>query len=796
MDIRARLHNRELIRLDGAMGTMLQAAGLRLGENPEVLNITAPEVVHKVHAAYFAAGSEIVYTNTFGANAHKLARTGYTPEQVITAAVEIAKAAAKPWGGLVALDIGPIGELLEPMGSLKFEEAYELFVQQIRTGAEAGADLIAIETMTDLYEAKAALLAARENCDLPVFVTMTFEQDGRTFTGCSIPAMALTLQGLGAAAIGINCSLGPKQIYSLAEMLIAWTTLPVIIKPNAGLPTVRDGKTSYDLTPAEFGAEMARFLELGVSVMGGCCGTNPDFIRELCRNLEGKVPDLSKRTKKVPAAVCSNTEVVPIDQVRVIGERINPTGKKLFKQALLNGDMDYIVKQGIEQAEAGADILDVNVGLPSIDEAAMMARVVKELQGAVSLPLQIDSSDQAAAEAGLRCCNGKPILNSVNGEEAVLARLLPLVKKYGCAVIGLTLDENGIPKRAEERLKIAARIKERALEYGIPAEDMYIDCLTLTASAEQESALETVRAVRMVKEQLGLKTVLGVSNISFGLPAREKLNQTFLTSAMAAGLDLPIINPNAGAMMDAVSAFLVLSNADKGSVKYISRFAQEGKSAKAASIASPAPTGGHDINFTILHGMKEETRQLCRGLLKDAAPLDIVNGTLIPALDEVGKLYESGKIFLPQLIAAAEAAKSAFEEIRSSMPAGDKSAEKGPIVLATVKGDIHDIGKNIVKVVLENYGYRIIDLGKDVPVEEVVQAVKQHHARLVGLSALMTTTLVSMEQTIKALRESGCGCRIWVGGAVLTPEYAREIGADFYAKDAQQSVEIAKEILG
>jgi len=796
VDIRARLHNRELIRLDGAMGTMLQAAGLRLGENPEVLNITAPEVVHKVHAAYFAAGSEIVYTNTFGANAHKLARTGYTPEQVITAAVEIAKAAAKPWGGLVALDIGPIGELLEPMGSLKFEEAYELFVQQIRTGAEAGADLIAIETMTDLYEAKAALLAARENCDLPVFVTMTFEQDGRTFTGCSIPAMALTLQGLGAAAIGINCSLGPKQIYSLAEMLIAWTTLPVIIKPNAGLPTVRDGKTSYDLTPAEFGAEMARFLELGVSVMGGCCGTNPDFIRELCRNLEGKVPDLSKRTKKVPAAVCSNTEVVPIDQVRVIGERINPTGKKLFKQALLNGDMDYIVKQGIEQAEAGADILDVNVGLPSIDEAAMMARVVKELQGAVSLPLQIDSSDQAAAEAGLRCCNGKPILNSVNGEEAVLVRLLPLVKKYGCAVIGLTLDENGIPKRAEERLKIAARIKERALEYGIPAEDMYIDCLTLTASAEQESALETVRAVRMVKEQLGLKTVLGVSNISFGLPAREKLNQTFLTSAMAAGLDLPIINPNAGAMMDAVSAFLVLSNADKGSVKYISRFAQEGKSAKAASIASPAPTGGHDINFTILHGMKEETRQLCRGLLKDAAPLDIVNGTLIPALDEVGKLYESGKIFLPQLIAAAEAAKSAFEEIRSSMPAGDKSAEKGPIVLATVKGDIHDIGKNIVKVVLENYGYRIIDLGKDVPVEEVVQAVKQHHARLVGLSALMTTTLVSMEQTIKALRESGCGCRIWVGGAVLTPEYAREIGADFYAKDAQQSVAIAKEILG
>ena len=793
MDIQARLRNKEIIRLDGAMGTMLQAAGLKLGENPEVLNISDPDIVHKIHTAYFSAGSEIVYTNTFGANAHKLARTEYTPEDVIQTAVRIAKIAAKPYGGLVALDIGPIGELLEPMGSLKFEEAYELFAQQIRAGVEAGADLVAIETMTDLYEAKAALLAVKENCGLPVFVTMTFEQDGRTFTGCSVPAMALTMQGLGADAIGINCSLGPKQIYTLAQTLASWTTLPIIIKPNAGLPTVVDGHTSYDLTPEEFGREMSRFLELGVSIMGGCCGSNPDFIQELCRNLDGKTPDLSKRAERVPAAVCSNTEVVPIDRVRVIGERINPTGKKLFKQALLNGDMDYIVKQGIDQAEAGADILDVNVGLPSIDEAAMMSRVVKELQGALSLPLQIDSSNQAAAEAGLRCYNGKPILNSVNGEEAVLSRLLPLVKKYGCAVVGLTLDENGIPKKAEERLKIAAKIKTRAEEYGIPPEDIYIDCLTLTASAEQESAMETVKAVRMVKEQLGLKTVLGVSNISFGLPAREKLNQTFLSAAMAAGLDLPIINPNAAPMMDAVSSFLVLSNADRGSVQYIKRFAQEGKPVKTSA---PAPAASHDINFTILHGLKEETRQLCRGLLQDTAPLDIVNKTLIPALDEVGKLYESGKIFLPQLISAAEAAKSAFEEIRASMPAGDKSAEKGPIVIATVKGDIHDIGKNIVKVVLENYGYRIIDLGKDVPIETVVQAVEQHHARLVGLSALMTTTLASMEQTIKALRKKGCSCKIWVGGAVLTPDYAKKIGADFYAKDAQQSVAIAKEILG
>lgn len=793
MDIRARLHNKEIIRLDGAMGTMLQAAGLKLGENPEVLNLTQPNIVKKVHTAYFAAGSEVVYTNTFGANAHKLARTPYSPEEVIKASVEIARDAAKPWGGLVALDIGPIGELLEPMGSLKFEEACTLFAQQVRAGAQAGADIISIETMTDLYEAKAALLAAKENCDLPIFVTMTFEKDGRTFTGCSIPAMALTLQGLGADAIGINCSLGPKQIYSLAKILTEWTTLPIIIKPNAGLPAMVDGRASYDLVPEEFGEEMARFLELGVSVMGGCCGTSPEYIQELCRRLEGKKPELSQRVSKIPAAVCSNTEVVPIDRVRVIGERINPTGKKLFKQALLNGDMDYIVKQGIDQAEAGADILDVNVGLPSIDEAAMMSRVVKELQGAVSLPLQIDSSSQAAAEAGLRCYNGKAILNSINGEEEVLSRLLPLVKKYGCAVVGLTLDENGIPKRAEDRLAIAAKIKARAEEYGIPPEDVYIDCLTLTASAEQESAMETIRAVRMVKEQLGLKTVLGVSNISFGLPAREKLNQTFLSAAMSAGLDLPIINPNAAPMMDAVASFLVLSNADKGSDGYIKRFAQEGKTPKTES---PAPAAGHDISYTILHGLKEETRQLCRGILRSTAPLDIVNGILIPALDEVGKLYESGRIFLPQLIAAAEAAKAAFEEIRGSMPAGDKSAEKGPIVIATVKGDIHDIGKNIVKVVLENYGYRIIDLGKDVPVEAVVEAVEQHHARLVGLSALMTTTLVSMEQTIKAIRSRGCDCKIWVGGAVLTPEYAQQMGADFYAKDAQESVAIAKKILG
>ena len=799
MDIRSRLQSKRLLRLDGGMGTMLQASGLELGQNPETLNILHPEVVKGIHSAYFEAGSEVVYANTFGANAHKLSRTPYTVEEVITAGVKIAREAAAPYDGAVGLDIGPLGELLEPMGTLSFEQAYELFAQQVRAGVKAGADLIAIETMTDLYEAKAALLAAKENSDLPVFVTMSFEQDGRTFTGCSVSAMALTLQGLGADAIGINCSLGPVQIYEIAKQLLPWTTLPLIVKPNAGLPVVQDGKTVYDITPEQFGEEMARFLELGVTVLGGCCGTTPQSIRSLCRNVEGKTPDFSKRVQSVPAAVCSNTVTVPIDRVRVIGERINPTGKKLFKKELANGDMDYIVKQGIDQAEAGADILDVNVGLPSIDEAQMMARTVKTLQSVINLPLQIDSSDPKAAEAGLRCYNGKPILNSVNGEDKVLDRLLPLVKKYGCAVVGLTLDENGIPRTAQERFRIAEKIKNRAMAYGIAPQDVYIDCLTLTASAEQDLAMETVKAVRLVKEQLGLKTVLGVSNISFGLPAREKLNQVFLTAAMAAGLDLPIINPNVLSMMDAVAAFHVLSGADVGSGEYIARFSQQsaqGSTASGAVAADAVTMQEKEIGYYILKGLREETRQSCRRLLEQKQGLEIVNADLIPALDQVGKLYETGKIFLPQLIAAAEAAKMAFEEIRASMPANDTSTEKGPIVLATVKGDIHDIGKNIVKVVLENYGYRIIDLGRDVAVEAVVQAVQKYQVRLVGLSALMTTTLPSMEQTIRALRESGCDCKIWVGGAVLTPEYAKEIGADFYAKDAQQSMSIAREILG
>ncbi len=792
----------KLTYLDGGMGTMLQAAGLPTGENPETYNITHPEIVRGIHSAYFAAGSNIVYANTFGANRHKLARTGYSVEQVITAGVGLAKQAASSCDGLVALDLGPIGELLEPMGTLSFEEAYALFAQQVEAGVKAGADLIAIETMTDLYEAKAAVLAAKEHSALPVICTMTFERDFRTFTGCGVSNMALTMEGLGVDALGVNCSLGPFELYDIVKELKRWTSLPLIVKPNAGLPVIQEGKTVYNMGPERFAQGMERFLELGVTVLGGCCGTTPDYIRALVAQTSGKSP--AKREDVPPAAVCSYAKTVEIDRVRVIGERINPTGKKRFQQALIDGDMDYILHQAMEQADAGADLLDVNVGLPQIDEKTRMVEVVREIQGLLDLPLQLDSSDSTALEAGLRAYNGKAIVNSVNGEEAVLDRILPIVKKYGAAVVGLTLDQNGIPKTAGERLEIARRILQRAERYGIPARDVYIDCLTLTVSAEQDSARETLEAIRLVKKELGLKTVLGVSNISFGLPNRERMNQTFLALAMSAGLDLPIINPNVASMMDTVAAFHVLSGADKGSADYVERFADWKPAAPSPAVksvekpaSSSSGTGAHDIFYTVSKGLGEEAKSLCGQLLEQFTELEVINDKLIPALDQVGKNYETGKIFLPQLIASAEAAKAAFAVVNESLSKKQLDGQKKePIVLATVKGDIHDIGKNIVKVVLENYGYPIIDLGRDVPIEKVVEAVLAHKVRLVGLSALMTTTLKNMELTIKALRESGADCKIWVGGAVLTPEYAKEIGADFYAKDAQQSVQIAREVLG
>ena len=775
--------------LDGGMGTMLQAAGLPVGQLPEVWNLTNPEQVARIQRKYVEAGAQVIYANTFGANRHKVAASGYTPKELIAGGIQAARAAAGDRKVKVALDVGPIGQLLEPLGTMSFDEAYDIYKEMVVAGDEAGADLVIFETMSDLYEVKAAVLAARENTRLPVWVTMTFEATGRTFVGVTVPAMALTLTGLGVDALGFNCSLGPKELLPMVEELRQWTDLPMILKPNAGLPDPATG--AYTITPEEFAEEMAPAAELGVQIVGGCCGTTPDFIRAL----SGKLADraVPARPKASRHGVCSPTCVAELNGVRVIGERINPTGKKRFQQALREWDMSYILEKGMEQQDAGAEILDVNVGLPGIDEAKMMTQVVKHLESVVELPLQIDSSAPEAIEAGLRAYNGKPIVNSVNGNQEVLEQILPLCKKYGAAVVGLAMDHNGIPQTREARVEIAKRIMDTALAYGIPKEDIYIDCLTLTVSAQQEQAVETLKAVRYVSEELGLHNVLGVSNISFGLPAREHITVSFLTQAMYAGLDLPIVNPNQKAIMDAVTAFRVLSGQDRDSEAYIARFAGE----TSAAPAQPQTTGQMTIETAIAKGLKQETAALTEKALETMSELDVVNTKLIPALDLVGDRYERQEIFLPQLINSANAACEGFEVIKKRIAEkGAGSVSKGKIVIATVHGDIHDIGKNIVKVVLENYGYTVIDLGRDVPVETVVEAVIREDVKLVGLSALMTTTVVSMAETIKAIRESGHDCKIWVGGAVLTPEYAEEIGADYYAKDAKQSVDIARKVLG
>ena len=782
------------VLLDGGMGTMLQARGLPVGATPELVALEHPDWLRDIHTAYLDAGSQIIYANTFGANREKLERTGRSVEEIVTAAVAVAKEAATG-RGLVALDIGPCGQLLEPTGMLGFEDAVDLFAQVVRAGVKAGADLIAIETMTDLQEARAALLAAKENSNLPVLVTMTYEASGRTFLGCSPAAAALTLEGLGADAVGVNCSLGPREMPPLVEELLKWTNLPIVLKPNAGLPHP-DG-SGYDITPLEFAQSLAALAELGVKVFGGCCGTTPEYIALLSKELTGKtVKDVPRH---VPAAVCSATQAVPIDRVRVIGERINPTGKKLMKEALRRGDVDYMLGQALAQTEAGADILDVNVGLPEIDETDMMVRTVKALQGVTDAPLQLDSTDPKVLEQALRVYCGKAIVNSVNGESASLETILPLVKKYGAAVVGLTLDENGIPKTAQARFEVAKRILERAMALGIRREDVYIDCLTLTVSAEQAAASQTLEALHRVKTELGLKTVLGVSNISFGLPARPLVNQNFLTMAMSAGLDLPIINPNVDAMMAAVRCFHLLTNVDTDAREFIAAFANaSGSTSIPAGSAPAAPQStGRSLKDLVIAGLKGEAGQATRALLETTAPMDIVDNVLIPALDQVGADFEQNKVFLPQLIQSAGAAQAAFEVIREKLSSGEGgNVSRGNVVLATVKGDIHDIGKNIVKVLLENYGYTVIDLGRDVDPAAVVEAARKYEAPLVGLSALMTTTLKSMAQTIAQLHDAGLPCKIMVGGAVLTPEYAKEIAADFYARDAKESVDIAKRVVG
>ena len=777
--------------LDGAMGTQLQDKGLPAGASPELFMMEHGEIIEEVHAAYIDSGSDIIYTNTFGANAKKLCKSQYTVEEVITRAVQLAKSAAKRRNGVqVALDIGPIGELLEPNGYLPFEEAYELYRQQVVAGEQAGADLVIFETMSDLYEVKAAILAAKEHTQLPVFVTMSFEADHRTFTGCTTASFALCAEGLGADAIGINCSLGPDQILPIAEELAAMTNLPLIIKANAGLP---DPLTNtYSIDAAAYARMLLPYTKLPLAYVGGCCGTTPQFIQELKNTLPTTIA-VEKRKRRIGSYACTPTKCLHIQDVHVIGERINPTGNKRMKAALQEHRMDEILAIAMEEVEGGADILDVNVGLPGIDEKEMMVEVIKELQSVIDLPLQIDSTDPAVIRAALRAVNGVAIVNSVNGEAAVMESILPAVKKYGANVVGLTMDEDGIPACAQKRLEIGTRIVETAQRYGIAKERVFLDCLTLTVSAQQSGAKETLQALTAIREQLGVHTVLGVSNISFGLPSRILLNQSFLTMAMQAGLSMPIMNPNQAAMMDAVRSYRVLQGIDVDSQEYIRIYAQQKREGGKPHIESVHI----NIEESIMRGLKEETRQLCTKLLSEKEPLQIVNEHLIPALDAVGARYEKKEIYLPQLINAATASQCAFEEIRRSVQAGGlESISKGKIILATVKGDVHDIGKNIVKVVLENYGYQVFDLGKDVPVETVVETAIKEQVCLIGLSALMTTTLKSMEETIQALHESGHECKIMVGGAVVSADYAKQIHADYYARDAKESADIAKEVLG
>ncbi len=788
--------------LDGAMGTMLQEAGMPLGARPELFGMEHPELVKAIHEQYLAAGSRALYTNTFGANGHKLRGTGHSVREVVAANVAVAKQAAEEWNARhgedpvrVVLDVGPIGELMEPLGTLSFEDAYDTFQEFVLTGEKAGADLVVFETMTDLQEMRAAVLAAKENTTLPVWTTMSFEANGRTFAGTLVSSMAATLDGLGVDAMGINCSLGPEEILPLIREMRRWTDKPLLVKPNAGLPDPATGV--YAMDAEEFARQMEPFFDLGVAMVGGCCGTTPAFLEALAaRAAEYRAKETCSSAQNGTLVkhrgICSAGQMVePDGRVHVIGERINPTGKKRFQQALREHDMNDIMERAIEQADAGAEILDVNVGLPELDEPALMTEVVRAVQSVVSLPLMIDSSDPAAIEAGLRACCGRAIVNSVNAEREKLDAILPIAKKYGAAVVGLTMDKNGLPETATQRFSLAKRIVTAAEETGIPREDVWIDCLTLTISAQQEQAAETLKAVRMVREQLGLHCVLGVSNISFGLPKRIGITVNFLTQALQCGLDFPILNPNQTEVMDAVVSYRALSGEDPQCAAYIERFAgrEEGKS-------SPAPKE-MTIEQAIVKGLKEETGALTAQLLETMGELDVINQKLIPALDVVGDLYEKQEIFLPQLINAANAACAGFDRIQARIAArGGEQISKGKIVLATVEGDIHDIGKNIVRVVLENYGYQVIDLGRDVPVQEVVDAVVREDVTLVGLSALMTTTVPSMKKTIEALRASGHSCQVMVGGAVLTAEYADAIGADFYTKDAKEAADVAKQVLG
>ena len=786
-----------IVYLDGGMGTLLQEKGLMAGEMPERWNLSHPDVITAVHKQYFCAGANVVNANTFGANCLKFSLDEL--DAIIGAAIQNARRAAEESTGKqpkwIALDIGPTGRMLAPYGDLDFEDAVAVFAETVRLGVKHGADLIFIETMNDSYEARAALLAAKENSSLPVFVSCAFGEDGKLMTGADPAAMVAMLEGMGADAIGINCSFGPRKLMHVIGEYLKHASVPVLFKPNAGLPAVREGRTVYDLAPADFAADMKEAISLGVRAVGGCCGTTPAYISELVKATVSLEPQ--PITKKNVTCVSSYTHAVIFDKSPIlIGERINPTGKKKFKEALKSGDMDYILREGLSQAEAGVHILDVNVGLPEIDEVAMLTSAVTHLQEVTDLPLQIDTSDPVAMESALRRYNGKAMINSVNGKMESMQAVFSLVKKYGGLVVALTLDESGIPTKAEERVKIAERILAVAAAYGIDKKDIIFDPLALTISADQTAARETLRAVSIIKNELGCHTSLGVSNVSFGLPARDIVNSTFFALALGGGLSAAIMNPYSAEMMKTYHAFCALDGQDENCAAYID-FAQNLPTQQAVSAPTQAPdaikTEGSELQKAVIKGLRDRAAALTREELKTRAPLEIVQADIIPALDVVGDGFEKKTVYLPQLLMAAEAAKAAFEEIKACLPAAANNGVK--IVLATVKGDIHDIGKNIVKLLLENYGFAVTDLGRDVPPEDIVDEVIRQHAPIAGLSALMTTTVPAMEETIQKLRTAAPWCHIVVGGAVLNEDYAAAIGADKYAKDAMETVRYAETFL-
>ena len=792
--LRERL-GKELLYFDGGMGTLLQERGLQPGELPETWNLLHAEEIREIHRKYIEAGSDIVLTNTFGANALKFHDDAYSLEEIVNAAVGHVKAAAEQAGNgrriYTALDIGPTGKLLKPMGDLDFETAYEAYKEVMIYGEKAGADLIHIETMSDTYELKAAVLAAKENTSLPVFATTIFDERGKLLTGADVPSVVALLEGLRVDAFGINCGMGPEQMIPILEQITKYSSLPVIVKPNAGLPKQKNGQTYYDVSPEEFAEVMKKIVEMGAVVIGGCCGTTPDHIKAMadaCRMIPIKPVE-----KKNFTMVSSYGQSVFLGTgSKIIGERINPTGKKRFKQALKEHDLDYILREGITQQDNGAHILDVNVGLPDIDEPALMKEVVQELQSVTSLPLQIDTVDVEAMEGALRIYNGKAMVNSVSGKQESMDKVFPLIQKYGGVVIGLALDENGIPADAEGRVQVAKKIIAEAAKYGIEKKDIVIDALAMTISSEPEGAKITLETLRRLRDEVGVCTVLGVSNISFGLPSRPIVNSIFYTMAMQNGLSVGIINPGSEDMMKAWYAFHALMALDSNCEKYIARYAQQ-----PGTTPVQAAGGKHTMTLqsAIERGLKEEASSITAELAEQKDALDIINEELIPALNNVGEGFEKGTVFLPQLLMSAESAKSAFAVLKERMDqSGEVQEKKGKVILATVKGDIHDIGKNIVKVLLENYSFDVIDLGKDVPPEKVVETVLEQDVHLVGLSALMTTTVVSMEETIRQLREKAPDCLVMVGGAVLNQEYADMIGADFYGKDAMQSVHYAQKV--